>query len=289
MNSLLNLSGTVQQGEVTMTSLAIVEFINAHRKAEAETLGLTFPSEKFSRLKHSHFVEKLPQVLGGMSLQRHPYQHPQNGQQYFYYDLPKREACRMAMSYSWTLQAAVYDHMTRLEEQLKAKQQTPPPPQPLLLMPPIEEAARAASAISDCLRLEGTERASMLASTIKLKAPEYLPLLPAYATNAPRTQDGKLLGGEGNSKAAFAASPLLKKFNSQLSIHAFNKLAEASGFLETIERPSTKHEGLAKTFKSVTDKGLEYGYNLSHENSKGSTQPVWFQHKFEELLETLTK
>lgn len=34
------------------------------------------------------------------------------------YHFPKREACLMAMSYSYDLQAKVYDHMTALENQL---------------------------------------------------------------------------------------------------------------------------------------------------------------------------
>ena len=127
-----------------------------------------------------------------------------------------------------------------------------------------------------------------MSSTLKLKAPEYLILIPAYATNAPRTQDGKLLGGEGNSLTAYAASSLLKKKNSPLSAVAFNKLAESHGYLETRERPSSKHENVAKTFKAISEKGLEFGYNLSNEFSKGSVQPVWFEAKFEELLSIIS-
>ena len=35
------------------------------------------------------------------------------------YIFPKREACLMAMSYSYELQAKVYDHMTALEERVR--------------------------------------------------------------------------------------------------------------------------------------------------------------------------
>ena len=132
--------------------------------------------------------------------------------------------------------------------------------------------------------LHGTEKANIVRHVVSLTAPELLPLLPAYATNAPRTSDGKLIGGEGNSRPAYAASALLKKFNSDLSIRKFNSLAEQAGFLETVERPSTKHVGVQRTFKRISEKGLRYGYNLSNEHSKGSVQPVWFVDFFEELL-----
>ena len=150
------------------------------------------------------------------------------------------------------------------------------------------EALQAGAMLADILNLHGTSRTSMISDALKLKAPEYLVLLPAYATNAPRTKDGKIIGGEGNSLTAYASSSLLKKFCSPLSAVAFNKLAEAHGYLETRERPSSKHENVAKTFKAISEKGLEFGYNLSNEFSKGSVNPVWFESKFPELLDIIS-
>jgi hypothetical protein len=87
-----------------MTSLELVEFINASRQdGEAE-------------LAHSDFMKKVPKVLaGGHGNFCDTYRHPQNGQVYPCYRLPKREACQMAMSYSYELQAKVFDRMTELE------------------------------------------------------------------------------------------------------------------------------------------------------------------------------
>lgn len=94
----------------TMTSLELVDFINSQRE----------PGE--SELRHDHFMAKVPKVLGveGLPKFRDTYHHPQNGQTYPCYRFPKREACLMAMSYSYDLQAAVFDHMTALEAQLGA-------------------------------------------------------------------------------------------------------------------------------------------------------------------------
>jgi len=92
---------------ITMTSLEMVEFINSQRK------------EGESELRHDHFLVKVPKVLGegGLPNFRDTYIHPQNGQTYQYYRFPKREACLMAMSYSYDLQAKVFDRMTALEGQ----------------------------------------------------------------------------------------------------------------------------------------------------------------------------
>lgn len=88
-----------------MSSLEMVEFINSQRK----------PGE--GKLQHKHFLTKVPQVLGevGSAKFSATYVHPQNGQTYPCYHFPKREACLMAMSYSYELQAKVFDRMTELE------------------------------------------------------------------------------------------------------------------------------------------------------------------------------
>lgn len=94
-------------GVATMSSLEMVEFINSQRK-QGEAV-----------LKHKHFLTKVSQVLGeaGSAKFSATYVHPQNGQRYPCYHFPKREACLMAMSYSYDLQAKVFDRMTELEGQ----------------------------------------------------------------------------------------------------------------------------------------------------------------------------
>ncbi len=88
----------------TMTSLELVEFINSQR------------DENEAELRHDHFMAKVPKVIGeGAPKFRDTYVNGQNGQTYPCYRFPKREACLMAMSYSYELQAKVYDRMTALE------------------------------------------------------------------------------------------------------------------------------------------------------------------------------
>lgn len=91
-------------GLVTMTSLELVDFINEQRA----------PDEP--ELTHANFLAKVPKVLGETSHLFEcdlpdSYGRPRRG-----YRFPKREACLMAMSYSYELQAKVFDRMTALEE-----------------------------------------------------------------------------------------------------------------------------------------------------------------------------
>ncbi|MEQ1977537.1 Rha family transcriptional regulator [Xenorhabdus sp. SGI240] len=100
----------------TMTSLEMVDYINADRKAKAEAEGLTFPCKKYTRLQHKSFLAKVPKVLGEEHSAKYFAQYKDStGRELPCYRFPKREACLMAMSYSYELQAQVFDHMTEQE------------------------------------------------------------------------------------------------------------------------------------------------------------------------------
>lgn len=94
----------------TMTSMEMVEFINSQRKeGEAE-------------LRHRDFTAKVPKVLGEeMSEKFRTSLKDSYGRDQPGYRFPKREACLMAMSYSYDLQAKVYDRMTALEAKAATK------------------------------------------------------------------------------------------------------------------------------------------------------------------------
>ena len=98
MNSISIVSNTV-----TMTSLELVDFINSQREADEP------------ELTHANFLAKVPKVLGETSHSFEcdlpdAYRRARRG-----YRFPKREACLMAMSYSYELQAKVFDRMSALE------------------------------------------------------------------------------------------------------------------------------------------------------------------------------
>jgi phage antirepressor YoqD-like protein len=91
-------------GCATMTSIELVAVINELRD----------PGR--AELRHDTFMVKVAKVIGeGVQKFLDTYQHPQNGQPYSCYRLPKREASLMAMSESHAVQARVYDRMVELE------------------------------------------------------------------------------------------------------------------------------------------------------------------------------
>jgi len=98
----------------TMTSLELVEFINADRKERAEEAGAQFPSKGFASLAHADLLKKVPEVLATAGNFSASYKDS-TGRTLPMYRFPKREACLMAMSYSYDLQAKVFDRMTELE------------------------------------------------------------------------------------------------------------------------------------------------------------------------------
>lgn len=98
--------------QVTMSSLEMVEYINSVRSADE------------AEVRHSNFLAKVPNVLKGDELKFQSVYIGGNGQERPCYKFPKREACLMAMSYSYELQAKVYDRMTELEGNLQ-KPKTP--------------------------------------------------------------------------------------------------------------------------------------------------------------------
>ncbi|WP_246277272.1 Rha family transcriptional regulator [Neobacillus endophyticus] len=80
-------------------------------------------------------------------------------------------------------------------------------------------------------------------------------------------------------------SQLLKDHDIKLSSAKVNTKLIELGILEIKERPSSK--GGMKEFKSLTEKGLEYGKNLLNPKSPKDTQPHYYPSKFITLMELL--
>lgn len=114
MNKSLTVLSSVEAP--TMSSLEMVDYINADRKSKAEAAGLKFPCKRFTKIQHKHILAKTPKVLGREYSAKFSAEYKDStGRDLPCYQYPKREACLMAMSYSYELQAQVFDHMTELE------------------------------------------------------------------------------------------------------------------------------------------------------------------------------
>ena len=86
----------------------------------------------------------------------------------------------------------------------------------------------------------------------------------------------------------YSLTHLLKKFEVGISAKDMNLILIEKGVLEVLERSSRDRNGV-KTFKSLTEKGLEFGKNLISPHNQLETQPHYFESKFEDLLELISE
>lgn len=99
--------------------------------------------------------------------------------------------------------------------------------------------------------------------------------LPGYAVDASPDAAG------GSSMPTKSATALLKDNGIRCSPAAFNHSLGAHGFLKQLQRKNSKQEMV--DFWSVTEKGLQYGKNLTSPQCPRETQPHWYVDRFLEL------
>ncbi len=88
---------------------------------------------------------------------------------------------------------------------------------------------------------------------------------------------------ENEDREAKPATELLERFQCGISARKFNELLLKAGYLEERERKSSSSKTGMKKFKSLTEKGLKYGKNLTCEKNVKETQPYYYVDTFLEL------
>lgn len=79
-----------------------------------------------------------------------------------------------------------------------------------------------------------------------------------------------------------SAGELLKENECAISAQVFNQKMIEKGYMVELTRPSSK--GGVKKFKSITGDGLNFGENQVNPNNPKSTQPLYYEDKFIDLL-----
>ena len=153
-------------------------------------------------------------------------------------------------------------------------QATQQPPQPAAT--PIEQDLRVVGILAELLRVAPSGRITMAQVVLEQSAPHLLPVLPGYAVDAPPAAIVS-----GSSLPTLAASELLKRHGIETSAIGFNKLLANHGLLEQQTRQSRTG---AKPFWSVTEKGSEFGKNITSKQNARETQPHWYVDRFPDLL-----
>ena len=244
--------------QVTMSSLELVEFINTLR-------GLNKV-----QLRHDHFMAKVPKVLGFHAPKFLGTQKYGKGNIREICIFPKREACLMAMSYSYELQAIVYDRMTAQEGLARMGHCSSGPK--------VTGEIAIMESYFRLLRPASSSRLAMLTTIAKQNGLDAT-FLPSYVVDAPRA------ASSGSSLRTASLTHLLKANGISAKVPAYNMLLRDAGLLEACERES-KSKGAKsgiKRFWCVTDLGLEYGKNLTSPSSPRETQPHWYVDRFAEL------
>lgn len=244
--------------QVTMSSLELVEFVNSRRG----------PDE--AELRHNNFMAKVPKVLGADAAKFLATQKYGNGNSRDIYNFPKREACLMAMSYSYELQAIVYDRMTAQE----GPAQKPRYPSGSK----ITGELAIMESYTRLLRPASSSQVAML-TTIARQNGLDAAFLPSYVVDAP--SDAPL----GSSRTTASLTQLLKENGINANVSAYNLLLRDAGMLEARERQSTSKgaKNGIKRFWCITERGLQYGKNLTNPSSPRETQPHWYVDRFAQL------
>ena len=229
---------TAKTSPATMSSVELVEYINSLR-AEGEP-----------EVRHDNLMAKVPKVLGESHAPTFlGTQTYGNNNSRSIYNLPKREACLMAMSYSYELQSVVYDRMTELENL----------PETLTLLQRQEQTLRLtpfAAGAAEALGFKGNQ--AVLSADRAVKAMTGVSVLA-------------LMGAELVKEEQYlnlTATEIGKELTPPLSAIATNKLLDALGFQEKLGAAWSPTEK-GKPFAVFLDTGKK------HSDGTPITQLKW--------------
>ncbi|MFS1583936.1 MAG: KilA-N domain-containing protein [Candidatus Arsenophonus phytopathogenicus] len=119
----------------------------------------------------------------------------------------------------------------------------------------------------------------LLGAMKKLQSSLGMPdILPAYAVDAP---EGSLTG---SSEVTHSFTELLLLHGKPYTAQSGYRRLQLLGLAERKSRPSSKHPDKEKLFWSLTEKGLQFGKNLTDPNHPRQTQPHFYDNQFPRLL-----
>lgn len=103
-------------------------------------------------------------------------------------------------------------------------------------------------------------------------------MLPAYAIDAPEGS------ATGSSEITHSLTELLALHGKPYSPRSGYRRLAMLEIVERKSRPSSKHPDKEKLFWSLTEKGLQFGKNLTDPNNPRQTQPHFYDAHFPRLL-----
>lgn len=123
---------------------------------------------------------------------------------------------------------------------------------------------------------------AMLGAMKKLQSSLGMPdILPAYAVDAP---EGSITG---SSEVTHSLTELLLLHGKPYTAQSGYRRLQLLELAERKSRPSSKHSDKEKLFWSLTEKGLQFGKNLTDNNNPRQTQPHFYDSLFPRLLSVM--
>ena len=215
--------------------------------------------------RHDHVMADIRKMLSELGLNSPDFSgqyKDSTGRTLPCFNLPRRECMILVSGYSIPMRARIVDRW----EALETGKATP-------AAVPTNRASEdmvVLSALADALRLEGSARLGVMRKGMEIVAPHLLPAVPIYAIDAPNGSSSDI-----GSEPTASLSELLQEHSAGLSVVSANKRLESLGYLEQMQRPSSRVG--SKKYWSVTKTGAKYGKNATSDRNQRETQPVWYK------------
>ena len=180
----------------------------------------------------------------------------------------KRDSIVVVAQLSPQFTARLVDRWAELEQRLLA-------PVSQSNAAPIEQAKHyidAAGAMCDALRLSNSSRTAVVRDVVS-SWPILANAVPTYAIDAP--SDSVI----GSSEVTLPITEIVRGLTSAAKA---NVALEKAGLIVACYR--NRSNGEQSKFWSVTEEGLKYGKNQTHERNQRETQPHWYVKKADELI-----
>ena len=140
------------------------------------------------------------------------------------------------------------------------------------LLSEYEKDLKVIGVIAEVLRVSESSKLGMVKTYCEKHVSRVAPLLPSYAVDSPTGSTA------GSSEPTMPISNVVEGI---MSAAKANKALDKAGLLEQRFRKSSNGE---KAFWSVTEKGLNYGKNITSPHNQRETQPHWYVSKKEDLV-----
>ena len=240
----------------------LIETVNARELHQFLVVGKDFSNWIKNRIEQYDFVEGVDYLL-----HKFMEQLPSGAKQKIDYHISIDMAKELAMVERSDKGREARRYFIECEKRLKQVTNQPVP-----LLSEYEKDLKVIGVIAEVLRVSESSKLGMVKTYCEKHVSRVAPLLPSYAVDSPTGSTA------GSSEPTMPISNVVEGI---MSAAKANKALDKAGLLEQRFRKSSNGE---KAFWSVTEKGLNYGKNITSPHNQRETQPHWYVSKKEDLV-----